>query len=103
MRVARWSMRWPCRGLRVCDPVGREHDRGPGAHRCLGELCREGGRDVGELQLAVSIEGGQPDDLQALTELGVRELVLLAAPPEHPGTVDEWAGELARRWTLARR
>ncbi len=64
----------------------------------LEELCREAGRDMGELQLAVALEDGQPDDLPALTEMGVSELVLVAAPPEDPGAVEAWASQLARRW-----
>ena len=64
----------------------------------LGELCREAGRDIGELDVAVALEGGEPSDAPALAQLGVDELVLVEAPPADPRTAAHWAHELARRW-----
>jgi probable F420-dependent oxidoreductase len=67
----------------------------------LEELCREAGRDVGELDLAVALEAGQPEDLVPLTRMGVSELVLVQAPPEDPGDVEDWLTALASRWSVA--
>ena len=67
----------------------------------LGELCRERGRDVAELDIAVALAGGEPDDVGGLIDLGVGELVLVAAPPEDPEAAEEWVGDLARPWMAA--
>jgi probable F420-dependent oxidoreductase len=67
----------------------------------LEELCREAGRDVGELDLAVALEAGQPEDLVTLAGMGVDELVLVQAPPEDPGDVEDWLTALASRWSVA--
>lgn len=67
----------------------------------LRELCREAGRDVRELRLAVALEGGEPGDLSALAELGMNELVLVETPPEDPAAAADWVDALARRWKAA--
>ncbi len=67
----------------------------------LEELCREAERDIGELHLAVALEAPQPDDLPALADMGVTELVLVEAPPEDPGAAREWTLGLADRWSVA--
>jgi len=67
----------------------------------LTELCLQAGRDVAELDLAVALERGQPDDVAALTELGISELVLVEAPPGDPRAVDDWVATLASRWRAA--
>ena len=64
----------------------------------LGDLCRAAGRDVGQLELAVALDGGQPADLDELAGLGVTELVLVETPPEDPGVAGAWVAELAARW-----
>jgi probable F420-dependent oxidoreductase len=64
----------------------------------LGDLCRAAGRDVGQLELAVALDGGRPADLDELAGLGVTELVLVEAPPEDPGVAGAWVAELAARW-----
>lgn len=64
----------------------------------LEELCREAGRDMGELDLAVALEAGQPEDLVTLAGMGVSELVLVEAPPADPGDVGAWLTVLASRW-----
>ena len=67
----------------------------------LRELCREEGRDVRELRLAVALDGGEPGDIPALAELGVNELVLVETPPEDPAAAADWVDALARRWKAA--
>lgn len=67
----------------------------------LETLCRESGRDIDELDLAVSLQEGRPDDLSSLSGIGVSELVLVEAPPEDPQAVADWLAGLASRWSAA--
>ena len=66
----------------------------------LEALCREAGRDMGELELAVALKAGQPEDLSALNQMGVSELVLVETPPEDPRDVADWDTALASRWSV---
>jgi probable F420-dependent oxidoreductase len=93
-RVAAWGDGWYGFNLRGVDAV-RERIA------VLQELCREGGRDVRGLHLAVALDGGEPGDVPALTGLGVSELVLVETPPEDPRAAADWVGALARRWNAA--
>jgi probable F420-dependent oxidoreductase len=95
-RVARLGQGWYGFSLAGLDEVGERI-------AVLEGLCREAGRNLGELHLAVALQGGRPDDLPALSEMGVNELVLVAAPPEDPGEVQAWATQLASRWRVANR
>jgi probable F420-dependent oxidoreductase len=57
----------------------------------LRRLCAARQRDPSELEIAVALD--HPPTLEerdGLAELGVDELVLVAAPPEHPGQVSDW-------------
>ncbi len=67
----------------------------------LRELCHERGRDIGELDIAVALAAGEADDIDALSELGVGELVLVSSPPEDPDAASAWIAELARPWLAA--
>ena len=40
----------------------------------------------------------RPEDVSALAELGIDELVIVAAPPHDVGEVPGWAADLAQRW-----
>ncbi len=64
----------------------------------LESLCQDRGRSIDELQLAVALEDGSPDDVGVLSEIGISELVLVAAPPEDPDAAAEWVDALARPW-----
>jgi probable F420-dependent oxidoreductase len=65
----------------------------------LAELCGRAGRTAAEVSIAVALEGGgDPDDVAALAELGVDELVLVEVPPDDPLLVDRWIQGLASRW-----
>ncbi len=94
-RVATWGDGWYGFNLTGVEAV-RER------LAALRELCRESGRDMRELRLAVALQGGEPGDARALTELGVGELVLVETPPEDPHAAADWVGALARRWDRAR-
>ena len=67
----------------------------------LRELCREAGRDIAALSLAVALEQGQPRDVGGLAEAGIGELVLVEAPPDDPAAVADWVEGLAKRWNSA--
>ena len=64
-------------------------------------LCERRGRDVGELYIAVALASAEPNDVSILDEIGVNELVLVAAPPEDPDEVAEWVDSLAAPWSQA--
>ena len=93
-RVAAWGDGWYGFNLAGLEAARERVDT-------LAELCREAGRDPGELRIAVALEAGEPEDVRALAELGVDELVLVAGPPEDPGEAEGWAAALASRWTAA--
>jgi probable F420-dependent oxidoreductase len=93
-RVAAWGEGWYGFNLAGVDAV-RERIA------VLQTLCGEKGRDVRELHLAVALDGGEPEDIPALAELGVSELVLVEAPPEDPRVAADWVGALASRWKAA--
>lgn len=67
----------------------------------LQQLCAEAGRDRGALRLAVALRNPSVEDVDELAELGVDELVLVAAPPEHPAAATDWVAALAERWMRA--
>ncbi len=93
-RVARWGNGWY--GFNV---AGVEAAQARLAR--LAELCREAGRDRRELDIALALTGGEPEDVAVLSELGVNELVLVEAPPEDPHAAQDWVAGLARRWSRA--
>ena len=64
----------------------------------LDQLCAESGRDRAELRLAVAVRSPEFGDADALAGLGVDELVLVEAPPDHPEDVPGWVSALAERW-----
>jgi probable F420-dependent oxidoreductase len=69
----------------------------------LSAHCAEAGRDRTDLYLAVALADGEPSETTALRELGIDELVLVAAPPEDPADVDAWLAALTAPWIAATR
>ena len=69
----------------------------------LSAHCAEAGRDRTDLYLAVALADGEPSETTALRELGIDELVLVAAPPEDPTDVDDWLAALTAPWVAATR
>ncbi|MCE3552014.1 LLM class F420-dependent oxidoreductase [Pseudonocardia sp. RS11V-5] len=67
----------------------------------LGARCRESGRDIAELKLAVALRSPQDDDVAKLADLGVTEMVIVDGPPADPGLAAEWVSALADRWVAA--
>lgn len=93
-RVAAWGDGWY--GFNV-DGVPAVRDR----LATLDRLCAEAGRDRRGLRLSVALLEPRPDDVGALAELGVDELVLVEAPPDEPDAAAEWVSALAHKWTMA--
>ncbi|MBX9638774.1 MAG: LLM class F420-dependent oxidoreductase [Mycobacteriaceae bacterium] len=93
-RVAAWGDGWYGFNL---DGIGEVRDR---IDR-LEKLCTESGRDRSGLRLAVALAAPRVDDVGALAELGVDELVLVEAPPASADAVPEWISALAEEWKSA--
>jgi probable F420-dependent oxidoreductase len=90
-RVAAWGDGWY--GFNV-DGVSAVRDR----VAMLASLCSEQGRDVRELRIAVALQDPQRDDVAALADLGVDELVVVAGPPDDASLAAGWVAELAEEW-----
>lgn len=89
--VAEWGDGWYGHGLRDVEDAAV-------CSSTLRRLCREAGRDRGDLRLAVSLRDPQPGDLRRLADAGIDQLVLAATPPADPIAAELWVSELARRW-----
>jgi probable F420-dependent oxidoreductase len=68
----------------------------------LSGLCRERGRSLAELTVAVAVTGCEPDALPRLAAAGVTEVVLLGAPPESVAVATRWVTALAADWGVRR-
>lgn len=64
----------------------------------LFELCRQRGRNPGDLTVAVALTDCTPDMVPGLAVAGVTELVLLGAPPQSPAAGTAWVHDLAADW-----
>jgi alkanesulfonate monooxygenase SsuD/methylene tetrahydromethanopterin reductase-like flavin-dependent oxidoreductase (luciferase family) len=64
----------------------------------LAQECRERGRDVRHLSVAVALSDGDPALLPELAAAGVTELVVVAEPPAEPRAAADWVDQLAARW-----
>lgn len=90
-RIASWGDGWY--GFNLDDVAAVRERVGT-----LSRLCAQAGRDRAELRLAVALRSPRESDVDALAELGVDELVLVATPPEGADAVAGWVGALADRW-----
>ena len=90
-RVAAWGDGWYGFYLESADAVAERLS-------FLDELCREQGRDLTELRLAVALRELAPRDVAALAALGIDELVLVESPPDVARSATDWVGALADRW-----
>jgi len=76
-------------------------DEVPGRMATLASRCRLVGRDPATVEVAVSLRDGSPEDVVALADAGVTELVVVDSPPADPVQADQWVTALARRWDVA--
>jgi probable F420-dependent oxidoreductase len=58
-------------------------------------LCRDAGRDPGDLKLAVALQHLRHTDVPALNEVGVDELVIVGSPPDSIPAIPDWVAGLA--------
>jgi len=68
----------------------------------LTSACRRLDRPREDIDVAVSLRDGDPEDLGELTDIGVDELVIVEPPPADPNDASAWVDELARRWGCTR-
>jgi probable F420-dependent oxidoreductase len=66
----------------------------------LTEQCKLHDRDPRDLTVAVALADGTPDVLPHLAEIGVTELVVVAAPPPDPSAATAWVRDLAAQWRV---
>ncbi|MCV7191299.1 LLM class flavin-dependent oxidoreductase [Mycolicibacterium brumae] len=90
-RVAAWGDGWY--GFQLADV-----EEAAVCTSTLRRLCREAGRDRGDLRLAVSLRDPEPGDLRRLADVGVDQLVLVDSPPADPLAAEAWVAGLARQW-----
>lgn len=68
----------------------------------LRSACTAADRDPRTIEVAVSLKAGGPEQVVALADLGVTEVVLVETPPEEPTAAGHWVSELADRWGVGR-
>jgi probable F420-dependent oxidoreductase len=66
----------------------------------LERRCREAGRALSELHVAVALASPDPGHVAALATSGVDELVVVESPPAEGAPAAEWVATLAERWQL---
>ncbi len=64
----------------------------------LAGYCRQQGRRLDELTVAVALADGSPAALPGLAHAGVSEVVVVDSPPAGPGDAAAWVTNLAARW-----
>jgi probable F420-dependent oxidoreductase len=64
----------------------------------LDRLCAESGRNRAQLRVSVALRAPSVDDIDALVELSIDELVLVEAPPDRAEAARDWVSALADRW-----
>lgn len=90
-RVAAWGDGWYGFNLRDVGEVA-------GRLEVLRAACVDVRRDRSELRLSVALRAPTPDDRDALTALGVDELVIVASPPAAPAEAASWVQEVVTPW-----
>lgn len=90
-RVARWGDGWYGFYLDGAAEVAQRVDY-------LRTYCDEAGRDMADLQVAVSLRDPDPGDLGRLADAGIDELVIVDMPPSDPREAATWVAALADRW-----
>jgi probable F420-dependent oxidoreductase len=95
-RVAAWGDGWY--GFNV-DDVATVADR----VAKLTSLCEERDRDVRDVHIAVALREPRREDVSALADLGVDELVVVEGPPDDASLAAGWVEELANQWAPGNR
>ncbi len=66
----------------------------------LDRFCREQGRALSDLTVAVALTDASPAMLPDLARTGVTELVLVSAPPDAAAAAVDWVAGLAADWGI---
>jgi probable F420-dependent oxidoreductase len=66
----------------------------------LTEHCELHNRNPSDLAISVALSDATPADLPDLAEIGITELVLVAAPPPDPTAAPTWVRDLASQWAV---
>ena len=90
-RAARWGDGWYGFNVPGVDAVRERAEM-------LHARTREAGRDPAALEVAVAVTDVAPDDVAALADAGVTQLVLVDSPPDDPADARDWTRGLAERW-----
>jgi probable F420-dependent oxidoreductase len=69
----------------------------------LAGYCRQHGRDLGRLTVAIALGDPDPGVLPELAAAGVTEFVVVEAPPSDPAAATAWVAELADHWGIPQR
>jgi probable F420-dependent oxidoreductase len=93
-RVAAWGDGWYGFNLESPEAVRSRLE-------VLHAACERAGRDPDQLHTAVALERDDPDDAEALAQLGITQLVLVQSPPADPQAIPDWIAALAQRWAPA--
>jgi probable F420-dependent oxidoreductase len=64
----------------------------------LAAYCRERGRSLSQLTVAVAVTDAGPAAVPLLERAGVTQIVLLGAPPESPRDCEAWVRALTAGW-----
>jgi probable F420-dependent oxidoreductase len=89
-RVAEYGDGWYGFNLAVHEVAGRIN--------MLSQLCRQRGRDMATIEIAVSTRDGTPQDLDELEHLGVDQLVVVDSPPDGAQAAADWVTDLTTKW-----
>ncbi len=64
----------------------------------LARLCGDAGRSRAALDVAVALRDGSPDEVGALRDAGVDEVVVVGSPPATATAASAWVRDLASTW-----
>ena len=90
-RVAAWADGWYGFYLDTVTDVADRLDT-------LRASVHDAGRDGQPMRCSIALREPKPDDVKALSDLGVDEFVVVDSPPADPAHATEWVHALAARW-----
>ena len=90
-RVAAWADGWYGFYLDTVADVADRLDT-------LRASVHDAGRDGQPMRCSIALREPKPDDVKALSDLGVDEFVVVDSPPADPAHATEWVHALAARW-----
>jgi probable F420-dependent oxidoreductase len=92
-RVAAWADGWYGFYLDTVTDVADRLDT-------LRASAQDAGRDERTMRCSIALREPKPDDVKALSDLGVDEFVVVDSPPADPAQVTDWVQALATGWLM---